>query len=56
MAENKKITVKSLTEEFFKLKDDLREYNVIKKKVFELENAHEIMKDQLKVIIYLYLK
>ena len=34
----------------FKLKDDLSEYNVLKKKLFKLENAHEIMKDQMKVL------
>ena len=44
------MTVKSLTEESYRLKDGLSEYNVLKKKVFELENAHEIMKDQLKVL------
>ena len=50
MAANKKMTVKVLTEEFYKLKDDLSEYNMLKKKVFELENANETLKKQLKVI------
>ena len=36
------MTVKTLTEEFCKLKDDLSELTVVKNKVFELENALEI--------------
>ena len=54
----KKMTVKILTEEFYKLKDDLKELTVLKKNMFELENAlercindKEIMKDQIKVLV-----
>ena len=57
MTAQKKMTVKTLTEEFFKLKDDFNELTMVKKKVFELENALEAcnnakdkMKDQLKVL------
>ena len=57
MTGNKKMTLKSLTGEFCKLKDDWNEVSVLKKKVYELENAlktcndsKEIMKDQLKVL------
>ena len=56
MTANKKITVKSLSEEFYKLKDDFKEFTALKKKVFELEDAlktcekdKEILKEQLKV-------
>ena len=41
MTAQKKMTVKTLTEEFFKLKDDLNELTKVKKKMFELENALE---------------
>ena len=51
------MTVKSLIEEFCKLKDDWNEVTVLKRKVYELENAlktcndsKEKMKDQLKVL------
>ena len=57
MTTQKKMTVKILSEEFYKLKDDFNELTVIKKKMFELENAlkkctneKEIMKDQIKVL------
>ena len=57
MAAQKKMTVKTLTEEFFKLKDDLNELTKVKQKMFELENAlkacndaKDEMKDQLKVL------
>ena len=39
MTTQKKMTVKILSEEFYKLKDDFNELTVIKKKMFELENA-----------------
>ena len=57
MTAQKKMTVKTLTEEFFKLKDDFNEFTTVTKKMFELENALEAcnnakekMKDQLKVL------
>ena len=57
MTAQKKMTVKSLTEEFCKMKDDLNEVPVLKKKMLELENAletcnndKEIMKGQIKVL------
>jgi hypothetical protein len=54
MAAIKKMTVKSLSEEFYKLKDEVKELTQLKKKVFELEDAHkndkEIMTEQLKDI------
>ena len=58
MTGNKKMTAKSLTEEFCKRKDDWNEVTVLKRKVYELENALktcnndiEIMKDQIKVLV-----
>ena len=39
MAAVKKMTVKILSEEFYKLKAELKEYTSIKKKVFDLEIA-----------------
>ena len=57
MAASKKITVKTLSEEFYKLKDDLKEFNAVKQKVFELEDAlktsekaKELMKNQLQAL------
>ena len=57
MAAIKKMTVKTLSEEFYKLKDELKEFTAVNKKLFELENAFktcekakETMKDQLKAL------
>ena len=57
MAAIKKMTVKTLSEEFYKLKDDLKEFTDVKKKLFELEDAlktcekaKEIMKGQMKAL------
>ena len=54
MEANKKMTVKTLTEELFKLKDEVKELSQVKKKVLELEDAHkqdeEIIKEHVKVI------
>ena len=39
MSAPKKMTVKNLSEEFFKLQDEVKEFATLKNKIFELENA-----------------
>ena len=54
MSAPKKMTVKSLSEEFYKLKDEVKELATLKNKIFELESALKQCNDEKEILKTLF--